>query len=125
MKKFFLATLFLTIFGVLLWSGFIVMNKSNNPVAQGTSVQQTPTPSPKKSYTLNEVSQHSTQTSCWSIVDNKVYDLTKWINNHPGGSDRILEICGIDGSTAFNSEHKGKREPANELAAFYIGDNSN
>ena len=83
----------------------------------------TPTPVDTTTYyTSAEVSTHaSTQKSCWSIVNGKVYDLTPWINQHPGGSGAIKRMCGVDGSDDFNGQHGGQSRPERELAAFYIG----
>jgi cytochrome b involved in lipid metabolism len=73
------------------------------------------------SYTLAQVAQHANAQSCWTAINGGVYDVTSWINEHPGGPERILNICGTDGSTAFNQQHGGQRQPANELATFEIG----
>lgn len=86
----------------------------------------TPTPSPAPTpapgtYTMAQVSQHSSGSSCWTVVDNTVYDVTPFINQHPGGSGAIISLCGIDGSSAFTEQHGGQRRPARELAGFEIG----
>ena len=73
------------------------------------------------SYTLADVAKHADANSCWSAVNGKVYDLTKWINQHPGGPRRILAMCGKDASDAFNGQHGGQARPAKELAGFEIG----
>ncbi|MGC9605149.1 MAG: cytochrome b5-like heme/steroid binding domain-containing protein [Minisyncoccia bacterium] len=73
-------------------------------------------------YTMADVAKHNSASSCWTAINSKVYDLTNWIGQHPGGQQAILSICGIDGSAAFNNQHGGQSRPANELAAFYIGD---
>jgi cytochrome b involved in lipid metabolism len=70
---------------------------------------------------LTEVSQHSTADDCWSVVNGNVYELTQWINDHPGGSSPIESMCGVDASTAFNSQHSGQGDPAAALASFQIG----
>lgn len=92
------------------------------PVPMPTPVP-TPTPAPTgpKSYTMAEVAKHKTQSDCWSAIDGSVYNLTTWIAEHPGGSDAIVSICGIDGSSAFNDQHSGERRPASDLAGFKIG----
>jgi cytochrome b involved in lipid metabolism len=41
---------------------------------------------------------------------------------HPGGPDKILSICGSDGSSVFNTQHGGQQRQADELKNFYIGD---
>lgn len=40
-----------------------------------------------KSYTTAEVATHSSTSSCWLIIDAKVYDVTKFIPSHPGGKE--------------------------------------
>lgn len=70
---------------------------------------------------LTEVAQHATADDCWSVVNGNVYDLTQWINEHPGGSGPIESMCGVDASTAFNNQHNGQGEPEADLAIFQIG----
>jgi uncharacterized membrane protein len=72
-------------------------------------------------YTLADLKTHATATSCWSAINGNVYDLTKWINRHPGGPDVIKGLCGRDGSAGFNGQHGGQSRPASELSAFKIG----
>ncbi len=72
--------------------------------------------------TVDNVKLHNTSKDCWSIVDNKVYDLTSWITRHPGGSKAIISMCGIDASASYNDQHGGQKRPANELAGFLLGD---
>ena len=69
----------------------------------------------------NEVSKHSNQNDCWTIINNEVYDLTSYINSHPGGAPNILNLCGIDGTSAFSAQHGSERKPAQELSGFIIG----
>ena len=71
--------------------------------------------------TIKEVAQHSTAADCWSVVNGNVYDLTQWINEHPGGSGPVESMCGIDASTPFNNQHNGQGEPETALAGFQIG----
>ncbi len=67
------------------------------------------------------VATHNSGSSCWTAINGSVYDVTSWINQHPGGPDAILSLCGKDGSAAFNGQHGGQARPANELATFKIG----
>lgn len=73
------------------------------------------------SYTLTQVAQHGSSTSCWSTINGKVYDLTNWIDQHPGGPEHILAICGKDGSSDFNQQHGGDAQVESILQQFYIG----
>jgi uncharacterized membrane protein len=70
---------------------------------------------------MAQISKHANSSSCWSAIDGEVYDLTKWINQHPGGASVIKAICGKDGSGPFNGQHQGQGRPASELARFKIG----
>ncbi len=81
----------------------------------------TPPPVSGSSYTMAQVKAHASASSCWSAVGGSVYDLSAWIKRHPGGSQAILSLCGIDGTAAFNAQHGGQSRPASELAAFKIG----
>lgn len=74
------------------------------------------------SITKDEVAKHKSATNCWSIINGKVYNLTKWINQHPGGPVVIESLCGKDGSAGFNGQHGGQQNPQNELAKFYLSD---
>lgn len=72
-------------------------------------------------YSLAQVAVHKDATSCYTVISGKVYDLTLWINMHPGGKDKILSICGIDGTAPFIAQHGGQRKPMSTLARFLIG----
>lgn len=76
---------------------------------------------PQIGYSLAEVAQHKTESSCWTAVDGGVYDLTPFIKKHPGGKANIMKICGIDGTTAFEAQHGGQRRPESTITEFYIG----
>jgi cytochrome b involved in lipid metabolism len=91
-----------------------------------TSLSPTPTPTPSPTlttvgYTKVQVAANNTPTKCWSIINDNVYDLTKWIKAHPGGQSAITFICGIDGTNAFLAQHRGQPSPFSRLAAFYLG----
>jgi len=46
--------------------------------------------------TAAEVASHNTSKSCYVTVGTKVYDITDFLEDHPGGSDLILEYGGKD-----------------------------
>jgi cytochrome b involved in lipid metabolism len=72
--------------------------------------------------TMADVQKHSSGSSCWTAVNGGVYDLTSFTSKHPGGSNAILSLCGIDGTPAFVDQHGNQRRPNNELAGLKIGD---
>jgi len=74
-----------------------------------------------KTFTLAEVAANASVTSCYSVVNGSVYNLTSWISKHPGGERAIKSICGTDGSDGFNGKHGGNLQPESTLATFKIG----
>jgi cytochrome b involved in lipid metabolism len=71
--------------------------------------------------TAQEVALHSTSQDCWSIVNGSVYNLTSYVNSHPGGTANIQNICGKDGSIAFKTQHGTQGTPNNVLSNLLIG----
>ena len=59
--------------------------------------------------------------SCWTVIRGEVYDLTEWISKHPGGADKIIQLCGIDGTAKFVGQHGGSEKQETALATFKIG----
>lgn len=51
--------------------------------------------------TREEVKKHCTADSLWIVFDGKVYDITKFLEEHPGGSDILIEHGGIDSTDDF------------------------
>lgn len=78
-------------------------------------------PNTTKQITFAQVKKNNTSTSCWTVVNNKVYNVTKWINQHPGGASRILGLCGRNGTAMFGGQHAGQSAPENILASYQIG----
>lgn len=80
------------------------------------------TPSPQAGkHTAEEVAKHNTESDCWAIVDGNAYDLTEWINSHPGGPGAISSLCGTDATKAFEQQHGGSEGPAKALERFLLG----
>lgn len=73
-------------------------------------------------YTMTEVAMHKDRTDCWTVISGKVYNLTAWVDMHPGGSGAIAYLCGKDGTTAFSEQHGGQERPETSLSNFYIGE---
>jgi len=76
--------------------------------------------SAEKCFSAEEVAKHNTKDDAWIIVEGKVYDVTKYVDYHPGG-DAILENVGYDSTEGFNGpQHPPTARDA--LDTFYIGD---
>lgn len=50
----------------------------------------------EKEYTMAEVQTHCWKDDCWLVVDDVVYDATKFVSRHPGGAEKIAENAGDD-----------------------------
>jgi len=70
---------------------------------------------------MAEVAQHNNEASCWTAIRGTVYDITAFIDKHPGGDRGILRLCGIDGTERFENEHGGQKKPEQTLTSFEIG----
>lgn len=53
----------------------------------------------------DEVKKHNTKSDCWVIVHGKVYDVSDFISEHPGGIAVILKYAGKDATKAFDPIH--------------------
>lgn len=51
------------------------------------------------------VARHNTVKCCWVIYDRRVYDITGYLDSHPGGRDILLRFGGTDITRTFNSVH--------------------
>ncbi|XP_026741484.1 cytochrome b5 type B-like isoform X2 [Trichoplusia ni] len=52
--------------------------------------------------TASEVKKHNTRRSVWLVIRNEVYDVTAFLNEHPGGEDPLLDAAGLDATIAFD-----------------------
>lgn len=51
-----------------------------------------------------EIGRHNKKTDCWIVIDGAVYDVTPWVDDHPGGQI-ICALAGEDVSALFHSAH--------------------
>ncbi|KAI9339008.1 FMN-dependent dehydrogenase-domain-containing protein [Obelidium mucronatum] len=58
-----------------------------------------------KTFTHKQVAAHSTIQSCHVILHGKVYDVTTFLHEHPGGASIILREAGTDATEAFSAYH--------------------
>ncbi|XP_008224490.1 PREDICTED: cytochrome b5 [Prunus mume] len=74
-----------------------------------------------KLFTLAQVSEHNTPKDCWLIINGKVYDVTKFLEDHPGGDDVLLSATGKDATDDF--EDVGHSDNARDmLKDMCVGD---
>jgi len=53
-------------------------------------------------FTMQEVMAHNSPSNAWTVVDGRVYDITDFLNRHPGGYYAISRAIGKDGTTVFS-----------------------
>ncbi|CAD8127646.1 unnamed protein product [Paramecium sonneborni] len=58
-----------------------------------------------KQLTIEDVSKHNTSDSAWIVINSKVYDVTHYLNKHPGGREQLMKGVGTDGTPLFMSHH--------------------
>ena len=58
-----------------------------------------------KEYTIEEVAKHNALPSIWSIYKGDVYDITMYLDYHPGGIDVLKPCFGKDMTELFNKYH--------------------
>ncbi|CAA6668220.1 unnamed protein product [Spirodela intermedia] len=52
-------------------------------------------------FTLVNVSKHNTREDCWLLINDKVYDVTKFLDDHPGGDEVLVTATGKDATNDF------------------------
>lgn len=46
-------------------------------------------------YTLDDVKQHTREEDCWLVINGNVYNVTSFLDEHPGGFDIIIANTGV------------------------------
>ncbi|KAF7289910.1 Ceramide very long chain fatty acid hydroxylase [Mycena indigotica] len=76
-------------------------------------------------YTAEDVAAHCSSNNCWLSRNGKVYDISRFINDHPGGDDIILKYAGkaVDAAMAGKDgeEHQHSDAAYEMLDEYQIG----
>merc|ERR1712086_225923 len=75
----------------------------SNPTAAGDHPTAGPKcgPAAETKLTVDDVKAHKTAKDCWVIIEGKVFDVTKFLPDHPGGKKAIVMYGGKDASEEF------------------------
>lgn len=82
---------------------------------------------PPRVFTREEVSAHNEQAfesnkkAPYIILHNKVYDVTEWVNDHPGGQEILISNAGMDATAQFEEQQHSVSARARRLP-FFVGD---
>ncbi|KZT55327.1 mitochondrial fmn-dependent dehydrogenase [Calocera cornea HHB12733] len=72
------------------------------PRAKG---QAQTTPSGVRIIPYEELQKHTTRESCWIMVKDQIFDVTDFLDLHPGGAAVILKNAGQDATKIYESIH--------------------
>lgn len=76
----------------------------------------------KGKYTWQDVAAHNTANSAWVIIEGQVYDITQFLDRHPGGSEMLLLAAGRECTDLYNSYHAlATKDTRKYLDAYHIG----
>ncbi|KUI72737.1 Cytochrome b5 [Cytospora mali] len=54
------------------------------------------------SVTLADLSKHRTPQDAWVAIHGKVYDVSKFFEDHPGGGEVLMSVAGTDATEEFD-----------------------
>ncbi|CAG4961490.1 unnamed protein product [Colias eurytheme] len=66
---------------------------------------------------FKEVRKHRKEDSVWMVIHGEVFDVTAFLEDHPGADKNLLEFAGEDGSQPF--EDFGHSQETRELMKKY------
>ena len=105
-----ITTISLTSVAIIAATSYLYLNKdgANLDILNDSSLHSSPT---KRLLTPTEVSKHNTPDDCWVVIEGKVYNLTDFIDIHPGGPLILKLNAGMDVTAIFKPLHaKGTLE---------------
>eukprot|EP00759_Apiculatamorpha_spiralis_P015906 PhF_6_TR22378/c0_g1_i2/m.31736 len=68
----------------------------------------------------SEVAKHKREGDAWVVIKGCVYDVSKFLQDHPGGVDILLDECGKDATAAFESVNHSN-DARKTLSGFFLG----
>ncbi|KAK9992760.1 hypothetical protein SO802_022463 [Lithocarpus litseifolius] len=75
----------------------------------------------RKVYTLAQVSEHNNRQDCWLVIEGRVFDVTKFLEDHPGGDEVLLSATGKDATDDFDDVGHSSSARA-MMDEFHVGD---
>ena len=59
-----------------------------------------------RTVTMKELKEHGRREDAWLAVNGSVYNVTQYLDLHPGGWDEMIKGVGRDATDLFNEKHK-------------------
>jgi len=73
-----------------------------------------------RTITLRDLQQHNRREDAWIAVRGRVYDVTEFMDRHPGGELMLMEGVGKDATKLFDTYHH-YLQPEAWLQNSYLG----
>ncbi|TMW47405.1 hypothetical protein DOY81_007517 [Sarcophaga bullata] len=70
---------------------------------------------------LEAVAKHDDYSDCWVVIYDRVYDVTSFLQDHPGGADVIMDYAGRDATLAFHGTGHS-RDAIEQMRDYLIGE---
>lgn len=64
-------------------------------------------------YKIEEVAKHKSTDDLWIVYNGLVYDVSKFIDEHPGGEEVVVDVAGTDATEEFDDI--GHSDDAHEI----------
>ena len=109
------------VIGATVFYGIQYKSNIPNPTR---SIANTSSPSSPITLSVSEVAKHSSASDCWQIINGGVYQVTEYLNTHPGGASRMIPYCGTDATVAYDTKDgRGSHslQAAQDLASLKLG----
>ncbi|OMO64440.1 hypothetical protein CCACVL1_21764 [Corchorus capsularis] len=71
-------------------------------------------------FTLSQIAQHKSKKDCWLVIDGRVLNVTRFLEEHPGGEEVLLESAGKDATKEFKDIGHSKAAQ-NMLQKYQVG----
>ena len=75
-----------------------IMKENNDPIGVKYSGGLKP-------YTIEEVKKHNKKDDLWMVINKDVFNVTMYLDYHPGGEKKLLLGAGRDATSLFNKYH--------------------
>lgn len=73
----------------------------------------------RREISSEELQKHNKKGDLWISIQGKVYDVSEWVKDHPGGESPLMNLAGQDVTDAFVAFHPGSAWKY--LDKFHIG----
>ena len=79
-------------------------------------------PNNGKYFTMEEIAVHDTKDDLWVVLHDRVFDITPFVAEHPGGESILLSYSGQDATNIFLEAHPNWKTLVLTARQMYIGE---